>query len=387
MLPLANNPFVRLKHYRPKECNPKENHATESLAACLRLSVPLRSAFIRLCHRNVLPFDESRICEAHVVTQEQLGTGILDLYISVPNHYHLGIEVKVAASEDVRHREQAVAYSNWLQKQDPPGRLISLVKIHDKQFDFRSCGIADRLTWRNVYDCFMAQAAGAQGGTDAELARALCGYLVNEGIVMDYDVRSLVQFAEGMKAQTALEATFAQVTDKLETHGFETNTRLKRDEWPRLEVKRKEWTAIFGEGQNYRIYVWFQVPGIWDATEHEFWPSIELYNQEYPSDWGRIQPRLESWFRVLREEKMKYEVYTKNWNECVPGLAAHRIVNAPVRITAYREQPAISQAEIVQLGPDDLIGSLVDEVRELSEIIERLQTPARLSGVRQTNQR
>jgi hypothetical protein len=369
----ANNPFVRLKHYRPDECDPKENHATESLAACLRLSLSLRSAFLRLCHNGTLPLDELLIPDVDVVTQEPLGSGVLDLYLSMPKRYHLGIEVKVAAREDDRHRDQAIAYSQWLQQQEPPGTLLSLVKTRDPQFNYGLCGIANRMTWRNVYECFTAQALTALG-TDSELARAFCGYLVNEGIVMDYDIKSLVRFADGVRAQTALEATFTQVADDLAAHGFETNLRMmKRDQWPRLEVKSKEWSAIFGEGQNYRIYLWYQVPGIWNAKEHEFWLTVEVYNQEYPSDWARIKPRLESWFKALRDEGLTYDVFIKNWNQCVTGLAANKITSVPVRITAYSMQPLVSQAKIEQLGPDALVESLVAGLRKFAAIIDRLR--------------
>ena len=112
-----NNPFVRLKHYRPDECHPKENHATEGLAACLRLSIPLRTAFLRLCHAGACPLDEVTISEVEVLTQEPLDKGILDLYLTVPSRYHLAIEVKVDAKEDDRHREQSAIYKKWLQKQ------------------------------------------------------------------------------------------------------------------------------------------------------------------------------------------------------------------------------------------------------------------------------
>ena len=42
------NPFLRLKHYRTdqKDNDPKENHATEVLAACLAFSGRLRADFL-----------------------------------------------------------------------------------------------------------------------------------------------------------------------------------------------------------------------------------------------------------------------------------------------------------------------------------------------------
>ena len=377
------NPFVRLKRYRPDERDAKENHSTECLAACLRLSLPLRRAFLRLCHAGACPLDEATISEVKVLTQEPLDKGIFDLYLTVENRYHLVIEVKVDAKEAPRHREQAVLYSEWLQKQVPQGTLLSLLKTPDRQFQYDSCGIAHRLTWREVFDCFRAEADNAQSETDAELARAFCGYLVSEGIVMNYDIKSLVQFADGMKAQSALETTFSRVAEELAQHGFQANARFRRDQWPRLEVKNEKWSAIFGEGQNYRIYLWFQVPGIWNATEHEFWLTLELYNREYPSNWESIQPRLEAWFQFLGEQRLKYEVYPKNWNQCELRLPASQISSVPVRISAYKETPVISQAAMVQLDADALVKSLVDEVRNLATLIDQLPRTARPEGSRQ----
>ena len=96
-----------------------------------------------------------------------------------------------------------------------------------------------------------------------------------------------------MRAQTALEATFSQLTDELARHGFETNARFKWDQWPRLEVRCEKWSAIFGQGQ---------VPCIWNATEHEFWPTLEILNQDYATDWETIRPHLPAWFDVLTTE-------------------------------------------------------------------------------------
>ena len=190
---------------------------------------------------------------------------------------------------------------------------------------------------------------------------------------MDYDVKNLVGFSDGMKAQTALEATFSQVADELVSHGFDTNTRMKRDQWPRLELKRKEWNAIFGEGQNYRIYLWFQVPGIWSATAHDFWPTLELYNKEYPSDWTLIQPRLRSWLKTLRKNGLDCDVYMKNWNTCDTNLPANKITLCPVRISAYRKSAAVGEKQIASLGPEGLVSSLVLAVRQLANMIDELR--------------
>jgi hypothetical protein len=116
--------------------------------------------------------------------------------------------------------------------------------------------------------------------------------------------------------------------------------------------------------------------------EHEFWLTLELYNREYPTDWELIQPRLEAWFQFLGEQRLKYEVYRKNWNQCEPGLPASQVSSVPVRISGYREVPVISQAAMVQLDADTLVKLLVDEVRNLATLIDQLPRAGRSEGSR-----
>lgn len=85
-----------------------------------------------------------------------------------------------------------------------------------------------------------------------------------------------------------------------------------------------------------------------------------------------IQPRLESWLRFLRDKRLQYDVYRKNWSQCETGLSANQISSVSVRISAYRETPVISQAAMVQLEADALMRLLVDEFRSLATLIDQL---------------
>jgi hypothetical protein len=363
------NPFMRLKHYKPDMCDPKENHATESLAACLHFSANLKIAFLKLLS---VTEHETVLAQAEVTTQEPMNDGLIDLYLSKPGHFHVGVEVKINALEDERHKRQMLRYSQCLSKKEPPGKLLSLVRS-PTNFDFKNCGISKRITWRDVHECFKRQAQS--GGTDAELAAAFCDYLQKEGIVMNYDVATLCQYAIGIKAQTALDGTFTQVTDTLAGEGYETNIQSRRkDRWPKLEIRNDRWKTVFGEGENYKINIWFCVPQIWDATEHGFLFSLEIWNEEYPNDWKFICPRLPRWLDTLNKAGLHYNVWNTWREEGQTDVSAERITACPVRISAsYNDHRDIGEQEIKKFSQEDLVRWLVDRTHRFSELIEQLR--------------
>ena len=94
-----SNPFINLRKFLPDLADPKENHATESLAACLKFSPVLKAEFIRFLFGDIrLPFDAALADELVIDTQIDVGKfGIIDLYLSVPDKLHIIIEVKVTA--------------------------------------------------------------------------------------------------------------------------------------------------------------------------------------------------------------------------------------------------------------------------------------------------
>src|SRR5947207_701523 len=113
-----NNPFINLRKFVPDRADPKENHATESLAACLQFSPILKDEFVRFLFGDTpLPFSNAdRTNELEVLSQVYVGKfGILDLYLSIPDRVHIVVEVKVEAQEDER---QLRDYSKWLKTQN-----------------------------------------------------------------------------------------------------------------------------------------------------------------------------------------------------------------------------------------------------------------------------
>jgi len=124
-----NNPFINLRKFVPDRADPKENHATESLAACLQFSPVLRTEFVRFLFGDTpLPFNNTDCNDLEVSSQVNVGKfGILDLYLSIRDKVHIVIEVKVAAPENKR---QLRDYRNWLKTQNGDQKfLFSLVSF------------------------------------------------------------------------------------------------------------------------------------------------------------------------------------------------------------------------------------------------------------------
>lgn len=92
------NPFPRLKHYRPGTIAPQENHATESLAACLVLSQEFRRWFLSFL-LGADNSDRKFTDDYTVVTQERTDFGILDLE-AMKNEFN--IIVAMLSSDDLK---------------------------------------------------------------------------------------------------------------------------------------------------------------------------------------------------------------------------------------------------------------------------------------------
>src|SRR5207244_7548631 len=107
------NPFVRLKNYRRDVTDPLENHATETLAACLSFSENIKREFIRfLFDGKKTPFTDWPTFE--VLTQQPSPYGIVDLLLEAPEAFNIVVEVKVNAPQDDRHGRQIRHYREWL---------------------------------------------------------------------------------------------------------------------------------------------------------------------------------------------------------------------------------------------------------------------------------
>src|SRR5437870_3223492 len=131
------NPFLRFKHYRPDVIHPRENHATETLAACLSLSDNIKREFIRFLFNGQLPFDVALCDSFEVSTQAQIGVyGIVDLLLELPNQQTIVVEVKINAPEDA---EQIKKYRHWLDD-TKEGEKYVFSLTPNAYLDARICG-------------------------------------------------------------------------------------------------------------------------------------------------------------------------------------------------------------------------------------------------------
>jgi hypothetical protein len=374
-----NNPFSRLKHFTPDEIDPQENHATECLAACLVFSLRIREEFIKFLFRfDEKPFETGGPSEIEIVTQEWIGDGgYVDLVLRKPNVFTIAIEVKVKSPENCdHHRNQLKNYGTWLKNEAVVDtRLFTLVRDPDKNFcpeDYR----AKRHCWRDLFKFFRDLEKSKENQlTDVEsnLISNFCEYLESEGIVSTYETKDLLSYSAGLKARKAIIGIFNQVASRLETDAFKSLlVDGKKDSWPRLSIKHPDWKKIFGEGENLSISLWFRVPGIWDAKQHDFYFEIELWDEQQPNDWQFIKSKLPKWLEALKSQKFEWEVW-RTWNNARGNIPAGEIKSQPKRIQAWKTPNETILDQNSPQREDELVNTLVNRTKQYAEIISSLE--------------
>ena len=371
-----NNPFSRLKHYIPDGNDPQENHATECLAACLVFSPRLRAAFISFLFSHQPDFQMGDVHQVEVTTQYTIpGDGYIDLLLEQPGKFLLAVEVKVRSQENCdHHRDQLGKYSGWLGAQKGlEGYLFTLVRNPDSAFDPKEYGACARRSWWELYK-HLQKTMGHNDLSDVEstLIRNLCEYLESEGIVTTYETRNLLSYSDGLKAQKAVKAIFNQVSSRLEVDGFKSVfVDTTKETWPRLEIGHPNWESIFGKGKNQNIWLWFMVPGIWDATRHDFLFDIQLWPVDDRKDWQLTKPKLANWFQILRAAGFDWSV----WGKGDRKRDNMTDTETPNRIAAYSRQrdTMILLNQDLPQGEDQLVDLLVIQAKRHAEIISSLK--------------
>ena len=374
-----NNPFWRLKHYLVDQNDPKENHATECLAACLVFSEKIRKEFIRcLYSKSKCPLDKpSQIrSQIEVITQERTDAGRVDLLIRKSGDYVLVVEVKVGDQEDERHRRQLENYQKWLndQKSEKEKRLFTLIRDPDPEFKMPG---VNRHRWQDLYEHFkMALENKDWNPTERSLLDNLFAYLEMEEIVHTYKITDLHYYSNGLKAQRAIRGIFDRVGRRLKQIDTEFDTDPcptddKKERWPQLKIKHAAWDKIFGRGDNWKISLWFTVPPIWDAKKHDFNFAIELWLEEHRNDWDFIKPQLSEWFRKLKSRHFEWQV-SQTWKHDLTEPKANEIQTAPKRIWASKSEGQIFNEKSPQ-GEEVLVKLLVDRTVQYAKVIKDLR--------------
>ena len=374
-----HNPFTRLKHYKPDKNHPKENHATECLAACLHFSSALKQSFVSFLFEGMQ--EKPPAAELlEVLTQQVAGDyGIPDIVLQSEENEDrccIAVEVKV---EDQLTEKQASKYSRWLLKEKQGQRyLFSLEKEQHRSFEIQTAAIPGRRRkWRELYDWFRAREKEYEGTTEAILIASFCAYLEDEGIVSTWKPSHILDYGPGLRAKDALGHCFARVADALKgmDKSLETQQRIGVNEWPRLEVGRTDWVSIFGSGYLGRVWVFYEAEGVWGAKVNRFGFYIFTWDAAFQSDWSVAQKKLKPWAEKLIALGFKHDTSCKRGREIKGAKGLDTLEEAPKTVEAYWEDDKrtyITCDEMVRLTDQELVDEIVKRIRELCAVVLKL---------------
>jgi hypothetical protein len=373
------NPFVKLKHYRPDVTHPTENHATEVLAACLVLSDNLRRGFIKFLFPEAVPFDAEELDSFTISTQAPIaGYGTVDLLIESPEKYTIVVEVKVSAPED---GEQIRKYRRWLEETRTGKRLIfSLVQTPNPAFKIREFGGNGRRTWHELYTFLLGEFKETLNETaEINLVKKLCNYLEVERIVSTWQPKQIVDYGKGVLARKALRTLFEQLEERFLDldQGYLTKIFMKDDEWPRLEIGMKSWSPIFGtKGYLNKLYIYYETAAVWEGAGERFYFEVFLWNKWHKGDWNKTESQLRYWIPYLKSKKFEHWTVLKGSRELEgKGADEYPFTEPPSLIAACASDPEVSnigQSEVLKMTDTQLSDELFRRALLHCEIISGL---------------
>lgn len=370
------NPFTRLKHYKPDKVHPKENHATECLAACLHFSDELRESFVEFLFAGMAVKPPSATA-LEIRTQQSVGEfGIPDLVLEEEGQCQIAVEIKVDAQLTER---QVGKYGRWLGANKNGERfLFSLEKnpVYDFDIECVSGVRGRRRKWRDLYAWF----AGRQNNfetTAAKVIASLCGYLEDEGIVSTWTPSQILAYGPGLRAKSALSHCFSRVTDALQAVDAEyaTEERFRAGEWPRLEVARSDWRRIFGPGYLGRVWAFYQAEGVWESNVSRFYFCVFTWNDAFESDWAVAKKQLKSWAQKLAAAEFSHSTSFKRGDEIEGVKGLDKLEQTPRVAEAWlkdEKRSFIDAATITRLSDDQLVAEITARIVELSKIVSSL---------------
>lgn len=371
-----NNPFCRLKHFTKgqDENDLQENHAAECLAACLVFSPRIRASFIEFLFGGAPPFKLHEESSAEVITQYGIEDGYIDLVLREEGVFVIALEIKVRSPENnSHHRDQLKRYGAWLSTETRQnGFLFTLVKNPDSAFDPLGFGVKRRICWLELYRHLQAMPRqSGLSGVEESLITNLCEYLEREAVVSTYEIRDLLSYSSGLRAQAAVTGILNQVSSRLSGDGFHDLEIVTRaNSWPKLRISHPKWKNIFGKGKNQKVALWFKVPGIWDAEEHDFAFVIELFNEDHGNDWELIRGRLPKWFERLRGLNFEWYVW-RTWTKCETNLT--KIPFVPKYIDAWKKEEETFLTPALPEKENELVDTLVNRAKDYGRIVSSLK--------------
>lgn len=359
-----NNPFSRFKHYITEENNQEENHATECLAACLVFSQNIRLAFVKFLmpDAGAILADEDG-SQIDVITQRTVKGGFIDLVLQKSQVFTIAVEVKVSAGEDEHHRHQLKTYKQWLDGfSGQTTKLFTLVKSPDSSFDYKSCDVDERYTWRNLFNYL--KKLESISAIEKILISNFCEYLEREGIVSTYTTTDLFNYHAGLSARKAVIGILNQVSHRLKN---KSEADEKKDTWPGLKFDLPEQT-LFGQTARPRLQLWFTVPGIWNAPRHDFAFSILLWNENDAYPWEATRVKIPKWRNVLESNGFTIR-YFEAWSKFtmkIPNKGQPKQVDAWIENQSFLDQKS-PQSE------DQLVNRLAEQAKHYQELLTSLE--------------
>ena len=372
------NPFIRLKKYEKDVCDPQENRTTETLAACLVFSVEMRREFLNFLFPERPDFTIADAEAYEVSTQQQTTDGSwVDLFIERENEESVVVEVKVKAKE---YGPQIKKYVGWLNDEKKNNRrfVFHLVKgYHDLAFDITKYGGDKHYTWKKLYDHFSKIKKTELESTDANLIEHFCNYLEVEGIVSTWEPKTILDYRTGVAARRALRNLFEQVENRLldSKMDFETKMVMRDESWPCLEIGRKSWKSIFGEGYLNKISVNYVTSTGGQDHLDTFYFQINLWDRQHRSVWNFTEAKLPQWIKILEDLEFGIWGSSKGNKPLMSEITEHKFNEAPKVISACWDssQYEISKKEIESMTSDELVGEIYSRVLKHCDIISQFK--------------
>lgn len=379
---MVQNPFQCLKRFRPIEKDPLEDHATESLAACLVFSENYRAKFLEFLFggKSLIPAALSAVIQVEVLTQHVIECGRLDLLLQVGTNFGVVVEVKVGADQK---KSQLHKHEDWLQRtfgRDPRDsrdrwKLFMLVRKYDPNFE---CDAAIIYTWDKLHEFTQAIVVNeSDGSTDKLMLGAFCEFLSREGVVMNADYTKLVEYGKGWTAEKALDALFAATRELVEQDVgdlLEPRNLQPKGGVPSFQFGRKAWAKHFGAaGWNNKVYVWIGTSAN-DAElksgQCKFQFVIWLWCKDHGQDWNVIRTRLPSWLDHLGQKegraRSEFKLRSLPWDKAQASALDERRI-----YRFWQGNPLLVDAERLK-DRESIARELARRVKECIKLVDGL---------------
>jgi len=352
------NPFLRLRHYKPGLIDPRENHATECLGLCMRVSEAIRKRVLRALFAGQNPRNISFGSACKIYTQHRAGrVGNIDLLIEFQNHVRIAIEAKIQSPEDT---SQLQKYKDWIGKD---GYIISLLRSQVKIFSGSTVDVR-RVTWKELVSALNVHLE-EYNSTDKLLVRYLTEYLEKQDALADDSSSSDTVQIHG----AALEHIFTAIATSFGTPDF-CILRDKRVP-PHLEIGLPRWQRTFNDPYCRRLKITY-MPQRWRRHAGEsFHFIVVLWHKQLCSDWAGTSKRLKRWLPLLRSYHQRI-IRDKGWHVDQVLLPPWSIASEPIFL--YSESDPNYDYPMRDLGNSipEITQGLVGIARRFVEIIDSL---------------